>query len=156
VGDGRITARPDRGPRGRLVFPLAYVFSVCLELEPFGIKVIELKTGAVATNMIKNHKEAMEVSLPKDSIYGLAKEAVESWMRYDSVAGTGTPADQWAKKVVQDLMRKTPPSIIWRGAQAMIARVSTFFPHGMMDGQMKKMAGLDVVESRVRVGTRAS
>lgn len=121
-----------------------------LELEPFGIRVVELKTGAVKSNLIKNQKEGTQISLPAKSIYGPAKEAVEAAMRNDKFANTGTPADQWAGQVVQDLLKKKPPLVIWRGAQAALGRVGTFLPHGTTDGTMKKMTGLDVVERMVR------
>lgn len=120
-----------------------------LELGPFGITVIDLKTGAVATNLIKNQKELTPISLPPGSIYEPAKKVVESAMRNDKFADAGTPADQWAKQVVQDLLKKKPPPTIWRGAQAMLGRIGTMFPHGMLDGTMKKMTGLDVVEQAV-------
>jgi 1-acylglycerone phosphate reductase len=121
-----------------------------LELEPFGIRVVDLKTGAVATNMIKNQKETTPISLPEDSIYQPAKEAVESAMRNDKLADGGMPAQQWAGQVVQDLLKSKPPLTIWRGAQATLGRIGTVFPHGMLDGTMKKMTGLDVVEQMVR------
>jgi len=47
-----------------------------LELQIFGITVVELKTGVIRSNLIKNQKETMTASLPKDSIYGPAKEVV--------------------------------------------------------------------------------
>jgi hypothetical protein len=31
-----------------------------------------------------------------------------------------------------------------------MGRIGTFFPHGMLDGTMKKLTGLDVVEQMVR------
>lgn len=121
-----------------------------LELEPFGVTVIELKTGAVSTNMIKNHRSSTPVTLPKGSIYDVARDAVEGAMQFEKMSNVGTPPDQWAREVVQDLLKKTPPAIIWRGAQARMARIGTFFPHGFMDAQMKKMSGLDVVEKKVQ------
>ena len=77
------------------------MFSDCqrLELEPFGVKVIELKTGAVASNLIKNQKTQTPMSLPRGSIYEPAREAVESAMRNDKMADAGTPANQWAREV---------------------------------------------------------
>jgi 1-acylglycerone phosphate reductase len=130
------------------------MFSDCqrLELEPFGIKVVDLKTGAVASNLIKNQKALTPMSLPKGSIYEPAREAVESAMRNDKMAGAGTPPDQWAKEVVGDLLRKCPPLVIWRGANARLGRIGTIMPHGMMDSTIKKMTGLDVVEQKVRNG----
>ena len=47
-------------------------------------------------------------------------------------------------------MRKSPPLVIWRGANARMVRIGTIMPHGMMDSTIKKMTGLDVVEQKVR------
>jgi 1-acylglycerone phosphate reductase len=58
--------------------------------------------------------------------------------------------NRWAGQVVQDLLKKTPPATIWRGTNAKMGRIGTFFPHGMLDGTMKKLTGLDVVEQMVR------
>ena len=121
-----------------------------LELAPFGITVVDLKTGAVASNLIKNQKEATQASLPKGSIYEPAKEAVERTMRGDAFEDAGMPAQQWAALVVQDLLRKRPAPNVWRGAKAGLAWVGTVLPFGMLDGMMKKMTGIDIVEQMVR------
>ena len=121
-----------------------------LELEPFGIKVVELKTGVVSSNLIKNQKEQTSITLPKGSIYEPAREAVEKTLRFDTFEGTGTPAKQWAAEVVQDLLKKKPPLIIWRGTHALFGRIGNVFPHGMFDGTMKKTTRLDIVEQKVR------
>ena len=42
----------------------------------------------------------MSVSLPEDSIYEPAKEAVEKAMRGDSFGDSGTPTQEWARLVV--------------------------------------------------------
>ena len=68
-----------------------YLFS---RLEPFGITVVDLKTGAVSTNLIKTQKVATQITLPKGSIYEPAREAVESAMRNDKMADVGMPAQQ--------------------------------------------------------------
>jgi NAD(P)-dependent dehydrogenase (short-subunit alcohol dehydrogenase family) len=124
--------------------------SLRLELEPFGVTVVELKTGAVKTNMIKNQKENTPISLPADSIYAPAKDAVESAMRNDKMSDMGSPPDRWAAEVVGDLTRKKIPAMIWRGYNAKAGRLGTIFPHGMMDSTLKKMTGLDVVEQKVK------
>jgi 1-acylglycerone phosphate reductase len=121
-----------------------------LELEPFGITVVELKTGAVSSNLIKNQKELTPVSLPRGSIYELAREVVEAAMRNDKLADAGMPASQWAGEVVGDLLKRKPPMTIWRGTRAGLGRIGAMFPHGMLDGQMKKMTGLDTVEKMVK------
>lgn len=122
-----------------------------LELEPFGITVVDLKTGVVRSNLIKNQIDATQGStLPKGSIYEPAKEVVEKGMRQDTFIGAGLPADQWARGVTHDLLKKKPPSVIWRGESAWLARLGTVLPFGMMDGTVKKLSGLDVVEKIVR------
>ena len=92
----------------------------------------------------------MVVSLPKDSIYEPVREVVEAAMRGDDFENSGTPSQQWAGLVVQDLLRKRPPPVIWRGAQAGRARIGTILPFGMLDGMVKKMRGIDVVERMLR------
>ncbi|KAF7552354.1 hypothetical protein G7Z17_g4391 [Cylindrodendrum hubeiense] len=69
--------------------------SLRLELEPFGIKVIDLRTGVVQTNLIKN-QQVTGPSLPEDSLYKPAKEFVEKAMRQEGFEGQGLPADTWA------------------------------------------------------------
>ena len=70
-------------------------------------------------------------------------------MRNEKMKDVGMDKDVWAKLVVGDLMKRKPPAVIWRGANAMMGRIGTFFPHGMADGMMKKLTGLDVVEEMV-------
>jgi 1-acylglycerone phosphate reductase len=49
-----------------------------LELAPFGIKVVDLKTGAVKSNFFDNQ---VCPHLPEGNIYMPAREAVEAAMR---------------------------------------------------------------------------
>ncbi len=118
-----------------------------LELAPFGVTVVDLKTGVVFSSI---YQKAQDNHLPKGSIYEPAKEAVESVLRAKDMVGSATPAEQWARGVVQDLLRKTPPSNIWRGAQAWLVRLATVLPLGTFDGMAKRMTKLDVVEQMVR------
>ena len=120
-----------------------------LELQPFDISVVELKTGGVKTNIAKN-VQAKGPELPSGSIYTPAKEQVEKALRVEYFESMGVPPEQWAKEVVGDLLRKVPPPVIWRGESAFAARIGSFFPHGWFDGMVKKMTGLDKVESIIR------
>ena len=124
--------------------------SMRLELEPFGIAVVDLRTGVVKTNLIKNLKETQQPSLPKGSIYEPARDAVEKALRQDGFEDKGMPANEWAKLVVQDLLKKNPPSVIWRGDSAWLTRLAAILPFGMFDGMVKNLTGLDVVERTVR------
>lgn len=121
-----------------------------LELECFGITVIDLKTGVVRSNLIKNIAETKTTSLPPNSIYNPAKDVVEKALRQDEFSEGGMLSDQWAKLIVQDVLKKNPPALIWRGESAMLARIGSIMPFGMFDGHVKKLTGMDVVEQIVR------
>jgi 1-acylglycerone phosphate reductase len=115
-----------------------------LELAPFGIRVVDLKTGGVKSNFFVNATETQ--SLPESSLYLPAREAVEKTMSGASMTDASIDSMVWAEGVVGDLLKKNPPANIWRGSNASLARFGTVMPHGIFDGTVKKMTGLDVVE----------
>lgn len=125
------------------------IFSDCqrLELAPFGVTVVEIKTGGAHSNFLENkHSEAKQAVLPVGTIYEPAREIVESVLKGDNFKAYMQPAEQWAKDVAYDMLKKKPPKVIWRGANAGTARLGTCLPHGMMDGTFKKMSRLDEVK----------
>ncbi|KAL7908202.1 hypothetical protein GGI35DRAFT_453608 [Trichoderma velutinum] len=65
-----------------------------LELAPFGIKVINLVTGAVKSTF---HANAPHISLPPTSIYNVAKEAVEKWMSGEEATAIGADPVKWQR-----------------------------------------------------------
>ena len=122
-----------------------------LELEPFGITVVDLKTGTVKSNIMKNYKETTQASLPKGSIYGPAKETVETTMSGDKIFEGAMSAQQWAEVVAHSLLKKKPPPVVWTGGlNTWLVRIATILPFGTLDGTMKKLTGLDVVKQKVQ------
>ena len=117
-----------------------------LELAPFGITVVDLKTALVASNIFQNTRETKSSSLPEGSIYEPAREVVESKLHGEGLDGQGMPAAQWAKLVTHDLLKKKPSPNIWRGTQAWLAWLGTCVPFGTLDWKIKQVTGLDVVE----------
>ncbi|KAH7395797.1 hypothetical protein BKA64DRAFT_674674 [Cadophora sp. MPI-SDFR-AT-0126] len=110
-----------------------------LELEGFNIRIVDLKTGGVKSNILANLTHA---ELPKDSIYDRAREEAEKMLsgeKLKSLKGTYVDADVWAEGVVKDLTKPNPPHQIWRGGQAWLARLGTLLPVGLFDGQLKKV-----------------
>jgi 1-acylglycerone phosphate reductase len=122
-----------------------------LELEPFGIRVVDLKTAAVKSNIINNQIDTKQPALPKDSMYQPAKEKIEKWLRGDDTLKDAMSAEQWGKFVVHDLLKKKPQYVIWKGNQAWLAWIASLAPLGMFDGAIKKMTGLDVLEQTMRI-----
>ena len=121
-----------------------------LEMQPFGVTVIDLKPTGVRSNFFQNHKKHVGSSLPEDSIYAPAKAAAEKAMSGDLMSSMGMPSSLWADQVVKDLLKKKPSPHIWRGAQATLSWLGTWLPFGMMDGKIKEVAGFDVVEKELR------
>lgn len=122
-----------------------------MELEGFGISVVNLKTGGVQTNIVKNI-QARTPRLPENSIYSPARKVVESAMRSEWVEkrGMGISAEQWAKQVVAELLKEMPPTVIWKGESAWTASLLAWLPTRWFDGMMKNMTGLAEVEKILR------
>jgi 1-acylglycerone phosphate reductase len=121
-----------------------------LELEAFDIKVVDLKTGGVKSNILANmvHNE-----LPSNSIYAAAREDAEKMLsgeKLRSLKGTYVDAGVWAKGVVKDLTTPNPPYQIWSGGSAWLARIGTLLPVGLFDGKLKEVTGLDVVIGKIK------
>lgn len=124
-----------------------------LELSPFGISVIDLKTAGVRTNFISNGNLGpdAEARLPTGSMYEPAREVVETAMSQRDLAHRGVTPEQWAAEVVPLLLGRSPPGVIWRGESALLARVAVAMPcGGIFEGMIKRMTKLDVVEEVVR------
>ena len=116
------------------------------ELAPFGVRVIDLKTGAVRSNIYDTAK----AKLPEDTIYARAREAVEKSMALEDIEKGAMDQEVWAKATVADLLKKSPPPIIWRGTNAWLVWFSTKLPFGWLDGVSKKITGLDIVEQKLK------
>nr|POF19902.1 nadph-dependent 1-acyldihydroxyacetone phosphate reductase [Quercus suber] len=123
-----------------------------LELKPFGINVIDLKTGAVKTNFFANvmASESGGPTLPANSVYLPGKDILEGRMRGDVLMDNAIDAGIWARQVVGDLTKKSPPLLVWRGSSAFTMWLTTFFPVWAFDGMMSNLMGLDVFQKRLR------
>lgn len=121
-----------------------------LELQPFGITVVDLRTGLIRTNIIRNMRQEKKPALPKGSIYEPAKEVVEKALRQEQFDDAGMPAQKWSKLVVHDLLKKNPPPVIWKGESAFLLWLGTILPFGTLDGFVQKLTGMDVVAQIVR------
>jgi hypothetical protein len=67
-------------------------------------------------------------------------------MSQQGLTDRGIPADLWAAEQSELLLRRNPPSVIWRGGSAFLARIASLLPSSIFKGILKKMTKLDVVE----------
>lgn len=129
-----------------------------LEMEPLGVKVVELKTGAVSSNFYENQKNfgagtaaAGPAKLPQHSFYAKARQAVERSMTGSTISSAAMPADVWARQVVKVILEKPQERRIWKGKNALGVWVAgRFMPSGFLDGNMRKIGCLDEVEKYLR------
>ncbi|KAK7946586.1 dehydrogenase [Apiospora aurea] len=118
-----------------------------LELAPFGIRVINMLTGGVKSTFFDN---APTATLPPGSLYNVAKEAVETAMAGEDTAANGTESSVWADSVVKDLSRPNPAHWVWRGRHATEVRLASLLPVGTLDGVIKKISKIDVLEQKIK------
>jgi 1-acylglycerone phosphate reductase len=120
------------------------MYAACLRLEmedTFGVRVVDLKTGAVKSNF--GASEALQKThVPEKSIFAPAKLEVEKSMTLEGVAKDAVEAGDWAEAVVRDLMGKKVPMTVWRGSNAGLARVAQFFPGWLVNVIVKRMMGM--------------
>lgn len=120
-----------------------------LELEPFGIKVVDLKTGGVQSKFFQNVIGGSAAKLPENSAYEPARATIEKVMGGD-LSLEFLDADIWARDVVKTLSQKNPPPHIWRGAGAFKVWLSTLLPFGTFNGTLRHIGGLDVFAKKLK------
>ncbi|KAI1113550.1 hypothetical protein F5Y14DRAFT_417573 [Nemania sp. NC0429] len=118
-----------------------------LELSPFGIRVLNMLTGAVKSTFFDN---ALTAKLPTNSIYYIARQEIEAAMSGEDTALNGTDTVKWAESVVKDVDQRNPPLWISRGRYATQVRLGSLLPVGTLDSVIKGVSKLDVVEQKIK------
>ncbi|KAM3415571.1 NADPH-dependent 1-acyldihydroxyacetone phosphate reductase [Cercospora zeina] len=111
----------------------SYSNTLRVELEPFDVRVVTIVTGGVKSNIARTHR-----TLPEDSIYlPLAKEYNERLVHSQA---TGVPNEDYAKRVVYQVLNKPKKDHIWEGGKSLLVWfISNFFPRKVMDVVMSRM-----------------
>lgn len=118
-----------------------------IELEPLGIKVVDLKTGSLESNFGDNKSNPYE--LPADSPYQPIKDDVMKVITGETTEAYAEDRKAWAKNVVKDLMKNpdSPPPQIWRGGAAgtiqATSKMDSILPDYLSDGSFQGLGGLD-------------
>jgi 1-acylglycerone phosphate reductase len=115
-----------------------------------------LELALVKSHFFDNIDPAAGHRLPKGSIYEPVRDEIEKKMRAEGVMEGGAETQAWAERVVHDVLRKSPPSVVWRGAQATTGWLASFLPYSIVDGMLRSMVQMDVVEQKIRASRRAT
>lgn len=84
------------------------------ELSPFGVSVVAVMAGTVATNFDAN---VNEFSLPPGSLYESIKDSINGWVT-GTAKPVGGPVDEFAQTVLEDIVGKGKNGIVYRGPNA--------------------------------------
>ncbi|KAI8176867.1 hypothetical protein K4K48_004435 [Colletotrichum sp. SAR 10_66] len=97
-----------------------YTKTLRLEVQPFGVEVVEVVTGFVRSNLLHHGLDA-----PKDSPYLAIKKDIER-IKFEGNQN-GMPARAYAESVVEQLLRKRRRDEIWQGKLAWILNLIVIF-----------------------------
>ncbi len=129
---GSVTPIPFQGVYNASKAALAMLTSTLrIELAPLGVRVTELKTGGVKTNIIGNSSfNKGGERLPQGSVYEPARAEAERIMSQEGFTSIGVSPEVWAKEVMGVLLGRRVPAVVWKGESAGLARVLSALPLG--------------------------
>ncbi|KAL1721485.1 hypothetical protein EV715DRAFT_271115 [Schizophyllum commune] len=108
----------------------SYNDTIRVELAPLGIKVINLCTGGVQSNITR---QAPPRPLPETSFYKPLEEHILK-IRRSTVESEALPAAEYARLVVREITKPKPRPWFWAGSSSLkVWFVSTFLPRWFMD-----------------------
>lgn len=111
----------------------SYSDTLRVELAPFDVRVMTVVTGGVKSNIARTKRE-----LKGDSIYLPLKEEYEERLVHSQAMGV--PNEDYAKRVVKQVLVRRPKDRIWEGGKAwLVWFVSTFLPKSVLDWAMTRM-----------------
>ncbi|KAF3915606.1 hypothetical protein ABW21_db0207736 [Orbilia brochopaga] len=114
----------------------SYTNTLRVEMKAFGVQVINVITGGVATNLARVDRQ-----LPPDSYYLPIKDYFAKRVQYSQK--NSIPPEQYAKRVVAQVIQRNPNAWLYEGYFSLTAWfLDTFFPKWIFDSFMMKSFGI--------------
>lgn len=111
-----------------------------LELAPFGIHAVCIQPGAVSSHFGEAGTE--QLAIPEDSIYAPIARNVKA--RAMASQKGAMDATDFAREVVDELLRDPPPAVIRRAPHSFrMPFLKRWLPTGMIDRKLRKTFGID-------------
>ena len=111
-----------------------------MELEPLGIRVVTVQPGGIASRFGDNAEHAIQ--FPQGSLYTSISRFIQGRAKMSQVGAT--PADEFARIVVDHLLDKSAHPICRTGTQSTrLPLLKLLLPTRTLDGKMRKLFGLD-------------
>lgn len=113
-----------------------------LELSPFGIEVMEVQPGAIASNFGANASREMAAVVSENSAWWPLRRFIQA--RAAASQDKPTPASDFARALLAAAQRSPRPRLvrIGNGSRA-LPLLSRWLPTGLLDKVLKKRFGLD-------------
>ncbi|MFJ3048778.1 SDR family oxidoreductase [Pseudomonas nitroreducens] len=113
-----------------------------LELAPFGIEVMEVQPGAIASNFGANASREMAAVVSEESAWWPLRQFIQA--RAAASQDKPTPAADFARELLAAAQRSPRPRLvrIGNGSRA-LPLLSRWVPNGLLDKVLKKRFGLD-------------
>ncbi|MDH1009854.1 SDR family oxidoreductase [Pseudomonas nicosulfuronedens] len=113
-----------------------------LELAPFGIEVMEVQPGAIASNFGANASREMAAVVSEDSAWWPLRQFIQA--RAAASQDKPTPASDFARALLAAAQKSPRPRLvrIGNGSRA-LPLLSRWLPTGLLDKVLKKRFGLN-------------
>lgn len=100
-----------------------------VEMIPFGVKVVNIISGEVGTNILRND---FQRALPADSVFAPLSENFKAHVQ--RTPATTSPQD-YAAGVIAEITKASPRAWFWHGKlTSMVWLMTTFLPQTAFDG----------------------
>ncbi|RKP26564.1 oxidoreductase [Syncephalis pseudoplumigaleata] len=102
-----------------------------MELLPFDVNVTLIYGGLIQTNIIPGGAE--QSSLREDSLYSSFKSRIDTLLNVSQSSGA-MPVEVFAQRVVNKLLRRSPPNKIYCGGYVTFSWLLSLMPHWIKAG----------------------
>ncbi|SEM31784.1 Short-chain dehydrogenase [Pseudomonas sp. ok272] len=112
-----------------------------MELAPFGIRVLEVQPGAIASSFAKNAGTQAEQLISEQSPWWPLREGIRA--RAKASQDHPTPATDFAADVLKAVQQRTPPRMIRLGnGSRALPLLAALLPKGLLESVLMKRFGL--------------
>lgn len=112
-----------------------------MELNPFGIHVVTVQPGAVASELGESGRNKLTSLLKPDSWYKSIKESILRRAEYSQKDAIG--ADVFARKLLDTVLLDRPPELVRIGKLSfLLPMMKRWMPTWMFENKLKKKFGL--------------
>ncbi|MCD5982532.1 MULTISPECIES: SDR family oxidoreductase [Pseudomonas] len=113
-----------------------------LELAPFGVQVMEVQPGAIASSFAKNAGHEAEQLISEQSPWWPIREGIRA--RAKASQDNPTPATDFARDLLKAVQQTNPPRLLRLGnGSRLLPLMSWLLPKGLLENGLRKRFGLN-------------